>query len=281
MRPPDQRRSLPTKRGWTGAFIRAGLGLLLVGCSARETPDQNFLFIPPGTLTLGSRETLENHPPRRFESDGFRLARRPVTVREWAAYLNATGRAATASYPDLVHRQGRWRATFLRGEYPARGMTRAEAGDYCQWFSERHGVVARLPLADEWEFAARGGIEGARYPWGWGNPQNRARFNASGPARTGRYPANPYGLLDMAGNVFQWCEDFGDPETARACGGAWSEPTERRLRVFERTSFPGNYRGEDVGFRVYISNAMPDRPLIRPGPATENRNLHSQDPSAR
>lgn len=236
----------------------------MTGCREREnpgfpagSPGSGWAWVPPGEVVIGSRETMDRNPPRRAVSGGFWLGRRAVTVREFARFLSDTGARPGARYPDLSYRRGRWRAARFRGGYPARGVTRAEAEAYCAWLSGRLGRAARLPTADEWEIAARGGLAGARYPWGWGHPRGRARFAASGPVRAGSGRPNRFGLRNMSGNVFEWCSDPPESGEAIACGGAWSEPDERRLRVFERTGFPIDYRGEDAGFRVLLTAAAP------------------------
>lgn len=240
-----------------GALVLLVLG---AGCGApREDgapPLSRFAWIPPAERRLGSRESPESNPPRTVGMPGFWIGRREVAASEYADYLTDTGRAPGPEIPDLVRRGNRWRARFGRGGHPVRNLTREEAAAYCAWAGTRFGLEGRLPSPDEWEAAARGGIEGARYPWGWGEPRGRARFAASGPVRTGRYAPNGYGLRNMAGNVFEWCAP-ATAGTETACGGAWSEPDARRLRVFERTAFPPGYRGLDVGFRVLIEAPAP------------------------
>lgn len=203
--------------------------------------------------------------PERDGAEALEFGRCEVTVGEFAEWLNE-GKVEFVETAQLERGEdGRWRVR--RGvsrRAAVSEVSREEAEGYAAWLGKREGRRVRLPTSEEWEWAARGGVRGAPWPWGWGEePRKMACVDALAPAeRTGMYPANGYGLRDMAGNVFEWVGgengedgdsgDGGDGDFAR--GGAWSEPDVGALRVEKRQGFPKGYRGRDVGFRVVREN---------------------------
>jgi formylglycine-generating enzyme required for sulfatase activity len=160
-----------------------------------------------------------------------------------------------------------------------------DAVAYCNWLAEVAGRPYRLSREAEWEKGARGN-DGRTYPWG--NQWEAQRCNASEGRKkdttpVGAYPqgANPYGLLDMAGNVFEWTrslwgehqkepsfkypydpadgrEDLDAPGSVdRVLRGGAFNSNRRRVRCAFRLRCPPNYRPGSLGFRVSSSSDAP------------------------
>ncbi len=245
-------------------IITAGLAVAAAGLAAGfpmigksgwpffQPLEEGLVRLPGGPVRLGSPEAGPDNPPHFVTLPAFAIGAREVTAAEYADYLNRTGAANAPRGAGIVGRPGRWRAAFGRGRRPVTGVSLAEAEAYCRWRGAICGRRLRLPTEAEWEYAARGGVHGARYPWGWGDPFGRAVLATREPARAGRFPPNGFGLYDMAGNVFEWCRPADDapPDRAPARGGSWAERDPRLLRVFHRAWFPRDYRDADVGFRI-------------------------------
>lgn len=205
--------------------------------------------IPAGTYRLGSPEADADSATREVETSGFLMQRTEVTVGQFVRFLNTTRPDPKFSSPQIDYRRGWYRAR-VDNKWPVAFVTYAGAEAYAQWLSRKRRGTLRLPTPDEWEIAARGGMDGIRFPWGWTDPREQAHFDATHPARVARYAPNTFGLYDMAGNVAEWCLAEAGADTAYALGGSWAERHPDLLRVFHRVPFPKDYRDADVGFRL-------------------------------
>ncbi|MBP1619494.1 MAG: hypothetical protein H6Q02_261 [Acidobacteria bacterium] len=223
--------------------------------------DREMAWIPPGGFVMGcvtaDGECFEDESPAHpvTIARGFWLEVSEVTVASYRAFCRATGRTPPPPPP------------FAQGDsHPVVNVTWDDAGAYCAW------AGGRLPTEAEWEYAARGGNAGSKYPWGdvagheHANYQGREGHDAwSNSAPVGSFAANGFGIRDAAGNVWEWTADWYAPDAyagAGAAGGAgppegtlkvlrggsFAYPP-RSLRLSNRGKFPPTQRHESFGFR--------------------------------
>ena len=216
-----------------------------LACSEVEVaqPPEGMVLIPAGTFQMGSTiGDVDEVPVHTVELDAFYIDQHEVTNAEYQAFVAATGHPPprgigyTAVYELLKNDYEPWNDPgFNHPDQPVTTVTWFNATAYCKW------VGKRLPTEAEWEKAARGGLEGARYPWGDTEPGNtsanfadsQTEFEWRSPdvndgflftAPVGTFPPNGYGLFDMAGNVWEWCADWYSPTYYSDVQGAENPP---------------------------------------------------------
>jgi sulfatase modifying factor 1 len=245
------------------------------GCAAVESVPAGMIRIGGGTFRMGSDGHYpEEAPAHRVTVEGFWIDRTPVTNREFRKFVNATGYVTFAeSKPDPQHYPGAlphmlkagslvftppkhpvdlrdwsqwWKLKFGAswrrpygprssisglGDHPVIHIAYCDAEAYAKW------ACKELPTEAEWEFAARGGVDGAEFAWGDAfTPGNRHMANTwqgafpnenlalDGYERTSpvmAFPPNGYGVYDMIGNVWEWTTDWWsskhEADATKAC----------------------------------------------------------------
>jgi formylglycine-generating enzyme required for sulfatase activity len=242
----------------------------------RESPPHpGMKWIPGGTFEMGSNKFYsEENPAHKVTVDGFWMDQFTVTNREWQRFVEATGHVTLAERPPKVedypgaapellvpasvvfrmperrvdmtncfnwwtyipgadwrHPDGPESSIQGRDNHPVVHVAWDDVEAYAQW------VGKELPTESEWEFAARGGIEGADFAWGndfmpggvhmantWQGEfpwQNLKTDGYDGTAPVGSFPPNGYGLHEMTGNVWEWTADWFQEHSKihRACCG--------------------------------------------------------------
>ncbi len=244
----------------------ATIGTVREESGSRQFIEPAMVRVPEGWFVSGCDTGRDDErPAHRVWVDAFAIAACQVTNAEYACFLAASGRAKPLHWED---------ANFNDARQPVGAVSWFDAKAYCEWLSGVSGREFRLPTEAEWERAARGGVEGADYPWGnvpQGDPPEKcvpdyaARWK-NAPERVGLYAANAFGLFNMGDNVHEWCADWYDagfyarsPErnprndsaTGRRAsrGGSWRHHI-KVTRTAARSSIPPEFKYADYGFRV-------------------------------
>ena len=222
----------------------------------------SMIVVPAGNYRMGDQtDTHANEIPvhRVHFEQPFAVSRNEITLREFDVFTSSTGR---------VQRSGQ---LSKQANSPVRGIAWVDAIAYCQWLSALTGYDYRLPTEAEWEYVARAGTT-TSYPWGDEISAGQDVCEDCGgknpkTENVGQFPANEFGLYDVAGSVWEWVADCWHPEYSGAptdnvawmnagdCnlrmlrGGAVNS-TRDQLRTAFRTASNPVERGEFVGFRV-------------------------------
>jgi hypothetical protein len=192
---------------------------------------------------------IERGGPKRLKP--FQIGRYPVTVEEYRRFVEDEGYRnerwwRAGGFAQKTEPRG-WDEQVQHSNRPVTGVSRYEAAAYCAW------VGARLPSEAEWERAARG-LEDREYPWGNEAPdEKRANLDmkVGSPTPVGLYPAGatPEGVADMAGNVWEWVEDWYERDEVRVLRGGSFLYAPRLLRVSNRPWLGPGDRDNVIGFR--------------------------------
>ena len=257
----------------------------------------DWVEIPAGPFWMGSDKQKDAEaseyelPQHRVTLGAYRISRAPVTVAQFAVFVQATGYVTTAEKEGWSHvwtgskwkqvKGASWRAPRMpgsdveqKGQHPVTCVSWMDALAFCAW------AGVQIPSEAEWEKAARG-ADGRIYPWGNEAPDGRrCNFGVDSGDTTavGSYPmgASAYGVLDMAGNVWEWTRsawgqqwekpDFAYPYNARdgreelsrtdlrrvLRGGSWHNGSNNVRSALRYRGSPSS-RSCDVGFRVTSS----------------------------
>lgn len=241
----------------------------VAGSPAENPAETEMVRIAAGPFMMGSSEKDIEWIVRAFFSETrewyrgetpaqaaflpeYSIDKYEVTVSRYKRFLEKTGRPPPRDFDN---------PRFNQPDHPVVGVTWEDASMYCRWLGKR------LPTEAEWEKAARG-KDGRRYPWG--NTPDEMKTNALGKkdhyrytAPVGQFPEgqSPYGVMDMAGNVWEWTQDWylpyhGNDQKSDLFGkklkvirgGSWNSNMDLARSALRGKSFPDkayNY----IGFR--------------------------------
>jgi len=223
----------------------------------RDADGSEMLLIPAGFFGMGQER-------RQVYLDAFYIDRFPVTNRQFARFLEVTG--YRPSHGEFYTRFSDGRLPEALLSHPAVHVSWFDACAYAQWAGKN------LPSEAQWEKAARG-TDGRKYPWGKSAPDaTRANYGRTrrGTVPVGSNPAgaSPYGVQDMAGNVWEWCQDVDSQDfyahgpSHNPCNQGDVSGRGRRVvrggsfmydahsvRTFSRSSFEPQDGSQGIGFR--------------------------------
>ncbi len=218
---------------------------------------EGMLYIPGGEFVMGSNSgNLNEKPAHKVTVSPFYIDKYEVTNAQFRKFVDATGHIEPAFWND---------DDLNKPSYPVVGVSWEDAAAYAEWTGKR------LPTEAEWEMAASG-FDSRTYPWGndyktgFANKYGKADgYRYTAPVKSFEKGASAYGVVNMAGNVWEWCADFyaenyyakspgnnpkgpakGEMHAMR--GGSW-EDSEKSLRTSNRSAGEANYYNNNLGFR--------------------------------
>jgi formylglycine-generating enzyme required for sulfatase activity len=240
----------------------------------RQNPKdkQDYVWIPTGEFTMGCTEgdqkcKPDETPPHSVQiSKGFWMGKKEVTVSEYERYIKQQDK----KMPKAPTQNKNWN----KDDFPMVEVTWSDAASFCSW------AGGRLPTEAEWEYAARADTK-TIYPWGNEIVKDNAKYfhtflgkqnqgNDLWPdfAPVGQYEQNSWGLLDVVGNVWEWCSDWYQklydpgpvdpkgPQTGseRVLRGGAYNSSDVEVRLSSRGKGKPDDHNNTIGFRCAIDN---------------------------
>jgi toxoflavin biosynthesis protein ToxD len=221
-----------------------------------------------GHSTTRQRKWYEDERRRSETTKAYAITLTTITNRDYAFFIGETGHRSpdvdvkTWKAYGLIHpyprtRRHAWVSGLFpkgRGNHPVVLLNHSDARAYAGWLSKKTGKAWRLPTENEWEKAVRG-TGGRRYPWGDKFDPKRLNSHDKGPFDTqpvGQYPkgAGPFGLLDGAGQVFEWTATGSGKGRYIVKGGSWDDKGCGICRPAARHGRPEYIKHILVGFRL-------------------------------
>ena len=238
-----------------------------------------FCWIPKGKATLGSPETEQfrrekNESEREFASDGFWLGKSECTQKQWASVMGKNPSFFSLNGFGKEEVQG-----LVTDNFPVEKVNWADTHDFLKKLNAMNGVANvfgkagsfQLPHEDQWEYAYRGG-KGNKQAFYWGDTLNGDKANCNGDLppygtktkgvesqRTSvvgyyaKVASHPWGLFDMSGNVWEWCENWHSREQeGRAVRGGCYGSFPSDCRGAYHSYYAPDSRSGLIGFRVCV-----------------------------
>jgi formylglycine-generating enzyme required for sulfatase activity len=227
----------------------------LIGDAKNGRPPMEWVAIPAGTFIMGSPDSetgreKDEGPQHQVKLNEFKMSKYEVTFSQYDAFCSATGRSK-----PLGEGWGRRNRPVINVDW-------TDAIAFAQWMG------CRLPTEAEWEYACRAGST-TPFNTGFSLRTKQANFNLKmkRTKRVGSFPPNAWGLFDMHGNVWEWCNDFKSEYTQNSKinpkvdsgavriirGGSWYDD-EGYCRSAKRDCHSSEFRSNLIGFRLVAQN---------------------------
>jgi formylglycine-generating enzyme required for sulfatase activity len=240
---------------------------IVVAAAIALAAEPGMVFIPGGDFQRGRTHKLpddglkwwpelltDDRPVRKVTLEPFYMDTHEVAIGDYAKFVKAKRHRPPYNWPKSGPPAG-------KDKFPVSAVSWDDASAYCAWAGKR------LPTEAEWERAARGLAEGAKYPWGDGDVKKTdARYGTvEGPVAVGQYPPNYFGLYDVAGNVWEWTADWYEKDYYATApekdprgpekgmykvlrGGSWADLPKYLTTAHRSWARPAE-RSPNIGFR--------------------------------
>lgn len=236
-------------------LLFAFLGIIPKQLYTQEYPEM--VTVRGGTFLMGDSISEPDSRPHWVKLTGFKIAKTETTVLQWKVFCKETNQSMPTA-PDWG-----W-----HDNHPMVNVSWNEITKYLEWLSKKTGKTYRLPTEAEWEYAAHGGENQTNYPFSGANEIDKVGWflenSDNQPHPVGQKMPNQLGIVDMTGNVAEFCKDNYGSYPSRTVtnptghstsffrivrGGSWYT-TRARCTVTFREKYAATPRFDYIGFRV-------------------------------